>query len=165
MVDVNVFWQFISIFGNIQFWIGAATTALIIYFLVPKSVKKYMMWFVFGALPSVVISWSIVEFLKLLFKIPRSCFGLDFCPTTYSFPSGHAAVIFAAMTVAIIYSKSRKMDLSFLILALLVSASRVFLGLHRIEDIVVGGVIGFVVGFLVYKNYKEILHKARSFLK
>ncbi len=154
------FWQFLSIFGNIEFWVGAAVTALIIYFLVPKQSKKYIAWFIFGSLPAVVVSWSIVEGLKLLFKIPRPCVGLSFCDTGYSFPSGHAAVIFAAMTVAIIYSKSRKLDLAFLALAILVSLSRVFLGVHRIQDVVAGGLIGFAVGYLVYKNYREILRKA-----
>jgi len=155
------FWQFLSIFGNLQFWIGAAAMVFIIYFLVPKQSKKYIAWFVFGALPAVVVSWLIAEGLKLLFKIPRPCVGLSFCATGYSFPSGHAAVIFAAMTVAIIYSKSRKMDLSFFALALIVSLSRVFLGLHTIEDIAVGGLIGFAVGSLIYKNYGRILQKIK----
>jgi membrane-associated phospholipid phosphatase len=108
-----------------------------------------------------VVSWLIAQGLKLLFKIPRPCAGLSFCEMGYSFPSGHAAVIFAAMTVAIVYSKSRKMDFSFLALALLVSLSRVFLGLHRIQDIAVGGLIGLGVGFLVYKNYRKILQKIK----
>lgn len=164
-MDTNYIWQFLSIFGNIEFWIGAATIALIIYMLIPKHAKKYIAWFIFGALPAVVISWGIVEGLKLLLKVPRPCFGLEFCPVSYSFPSGHAAVIFAAMTTAIIYSKSRKLDLSFLALAILVSLSRVFLGVHRIEDVITGGLIGFAVGYLVYRNYKEILEKVKLFLR
>jgi len=161
MFQVVWFWKFLSIFGNVQFWIGAGVTALIIYFLAPKQSKKYIAWFTFGALPAVVVSWLISQGLKLLFKIPRPCAGLSFCEMGYSFPSGHAAVIFAAMTVAIVYSKSRKMDFSFFVLALLVSLSRVFLGLHRIQDIAVGGLIGFAVGSLIYKNYGKILQKIK----
>jgi undecaprenyl-diphosphatase len=161
MFQVIWFWQFLSMFGDIQFWIGAAATALIIYFLAPKQSKKYIAWFIFGALPAVVVSWAMAEGLKLLFKIPRPCAGLSFCETGYSFPSGHAAVIFAAMSVAIVYSKSRKMDFSFFALALIVSLSRVFLGVHTIEDIIVGGLIGFAVGRLVYKNYGRILQKIK----
>ena len=165
MTSIDYIWRFLSIFGNIEFWIGAATTALIIYTLVPKRTKKYIAWFIFGALPAVVISWGITEGLKLLFKIPRPCFDLALCPAGYSFPSGHAAVIFAAMTTAIIYSKDKKIDLAFFALATLVALSRVFLGVHRIEDVIVGGIIGYAVGYLSYRNYKEILGKAKLLLK
>ncbi len=151
----------ISFFGDIRLWASVAIVSIIAYFFIPKKMKKHLSWFIFGGLPSIAISWFIVEILKLIFKVPRPCFGLDFCPISYSFPSGHAAVIFAVMTVAITYSKSRKLDVLFFTLALLVSLSRVFLGVHTIQDITVGGLIGFIVGFLVYRNYKEILHRVK----
>lgn len=163
-MELTAVWQFLSIFGTVEFWLGATVAAAMIYFLLPKKVKKYATWYVFGALPAIGGSWVIVQGLKLLFQIPRPCIG-SVCPVGYSFPSGHAAVIFAAMTVATIHSKSRKLDVSFLSLAVLVALSRVFLGFHRIEDIVVGSVIGLLVGYLIYRNYKNILQKVKLFLR
>lgn len=150
------FWQIVTIFGDIQFWLGAATTALILYALVPKAVKSYFNWFIFGVLPSIAISWGVVEVLKRLFQLPRPCTGLEYCPPDFSFPSGHAAVIFSAMTVAIFYSKKRRFDLMFATIALLVTLSRLFLGVHKIEDLIGGAAIGAFVGYITYKNHKEI---------
>jgi undecaprenyl-diphosphatase len=163
-MELTAIWQIFSIFGSVTFWLGATLGAIIIYVLLPKETKKYASWYVFGALPAVVISWLIVEGLKFLFQIPRPCIGFE-CPAGYSFPSGHAAVIFAAMTVATIHSKSRKLDATFIGLALLVALSRFFLGFHRIEDVIVGGAIGFLVGYLIYKNYKNILKKVKVLLR
>jgi membrane-associated phospholipid phosphatase len=158
---IDFLWQFFSIFGEAQFWIGVAFASMIIYVLASKPAKKYIEWFVFGVLPAAVVSSAITEGLKLLFKIPRPCAGLSFCETGYSFPSAHAALIFAAMTVAIMYSKSMKLSFLFFSLALLVSLSRVFLGVHRIQDVIAGGLIGFAVGYFVYKNYEKILQKIK----
>jgi undecaprenyl-diphosphatase len=157
-------WQIFSIFGSVTFWLGAALGAIIIYVFLPKETKKYAAWYIFGALPAVVISWIIVTSLKNLFQIPRPCIGFE-CPAGYSFPSGHAAVIFAAMTVATIHSKSRKLDAIFICLAVLVALSRFFLGYHRIEDVIVGSAIGWLVGYLIYKNYENILRKVKLILK
>lgn len=158
---IDFLWQFFSIFGEAQFWIGAAFASIIIYILAPKPAKKHIEWFIFGVLSAAAVSSAITEGLKLLFKIPRPCAGLSFCEAGYSFPSAHATVIFAAITVAIMYSKSRKLSISFFVLALLVSLSRVFLGVHRIQDVIAGGLIGFVVGYFAYKNYEKILQKIK----
>ncbi len=106
MADSAVFWEFITIFGDLRFWIGAAGAAILLYMIIPKKVKGYLGWFIFGVLPSVIISRGVVEILKLALQIPRPCNGFE-CPDGYSFPSGHAAVIFAAMTIAILYSKRK----------------------------------------------------------
>lgn len=164
-MELTVIWQFLSIFGDIEFWIGAIVAAALMYFFLPKKVKKYGEWYIFGALPAVVISSIIVEGLKLLFKISRPCITKAICEAGYSFPSAHAAIIFAVMTVATVHSKSRKLDVIFLTLALLVSLSRVFLGYHRIEDIVAGGAIGVLVGYIIYQNYENIFNKFNVFLK
>ncbi len=151
-----VFWKTISIFGDIYFWIGAVTISLIFNMVLPRKIKFYFNWFIFGVLPAIVISWGLVNITKNLFQIQRPCLGLEYCLNDFSFPSGHAAIIFAAMTVALLYSNKRKFDFTFISLAILVSLSRIFLGLHRWEDIMVGGVIGIFVGYFTYTNYKSI---------
>ena len=158
-----LFWEFITILGDLRFWIGAAGAALLLYIIIPKKVKGYLGWFIFGILPAVVISRGIVEVIKIVAQIPRPCLGLE-CPDGYSFPSGHAAVIFSAMTIAILYSKRKKLKVGFSILAVLVAISRVVLGTHRIEDILVGSVIGIITGYLIYRNYHNIHNLAKKII-
>ena len=161
-------WQFLSIFGDVQFWIGAAIISVFFLFTIPKKARKHVAWFVFEALPAVIMGWVITQTLKILFKIPRPCSYLTSCPTTYSFPSGHATVIFAAVTVLSLHYKDRRFTFFLFIFACLVALSRIMLNVHRIEDIVFGSIIGLVTGFLVqkaYMNYEEGIKEFVSELK
>ena len=156
-----LFWEFLSYFGDLTFWLGVATGSLLVYSFLPKRARHYLHWVLFGVLPAVVISYTVTLGLKLLFQIPRPCSGL-LCPTDYSFPSGHATVIFAAMTLLFFVTKDRKAKVVYLVFASLVGLSRFFLGLHRIEDVIVGALIGIAVGYITYHNHRDILHFAHQ---
>jgi len=151
-------WQFLSIFGDIQFWVGAAITSLIFFFAIPKKSKKHVSWFIFLTLPTVLMAYSVIYALKLIFKTARPCIGLFGCPITYSFPSGHAAVAFAAMTALALFYKNKKLTVIFIVFSGLVSLSRLFLNFHRIEDIIVGALIGIIIGVfteIVYERHQK----------
>lgn len=65
-------------------------------------------------------------------------------PDSSSFPSGHAATAFAAATaVGLLHPRLRA---PLLALAGIVAFSRVYLGVHYLSDVVVGGVLGAAVG-------------------
>jgi len=152
-----MFWTFASYFGDITFWLGAATVSMLLYKVVPRKVKKYLNWFVFALLPAVIVSYFLVTGMKFVFAIPRPCSGF-FCPTDYSFPSGHAAVIFSVVTIFIMFfPRKTQMQLVLMLLAILVAYSRVALGLHRVVDVAGGAFIGIFTAVLIYINYKEIL--------
>jgi len=149
------FWEFVSIFGDLQFWVGAALASLVLLLGTPKKARKNIVWFVFLVLPAVIISYSITFGLKDFLKIPRPCFGMETCPKDYSLPSGHATVIFAAMTTLSLYYKNKKLTILLMFFGLLVSVSRVMLGVHEPTDVIVGCIIGIVSGFLVYRAYEN----------
>jgi undecaprenyl-diphosphatase len=72
---------------------------------------------------------------------------LDRRPTTYSFPSGHAAsAVAGAWTVGRLWPAGR-----FLLwtLAMLISVSRVYVGVHYPLDVIVGALVGCVSAGLV----------------
>ena len=157
-------WEVLSIFGDVQFWVGAALTSLLFLFTVPKKARKHIGWFIFQTLPAIIISYGVVRILKFLFEIPRPCFGLSFCPTTYSFPSGHAGVIFAATTILSLHYKNKRFTYLLFIFSCLVALSRIMLNVHRLEDIVFGSLIGLVTGFLVQKAYTNYQKEIKEFV-
>ena len=65
-----------------------------------------------------------------------------------SFPSGHAALTFTVLGVLWIYKRLR---IPFLALLFLIMFLIVYVGHHYISDILAGGVIGFIIGYLVHK--------------
>ena len=68
-------------------------------------------------------------------------------PPTYSFPSGHAALSFAAATV-LAFGVPR-LKAVWLALAALVAFSRVYIGVHYPLDVTCGALLGVAVGILV----------------
>lgn len=139
------FWQFFSYFGDVAYWLGFSIAFLLIYPLLSKSDKAKTRWIVVELIPIVLISYLIATCLKFLFLVPRPCFGLEDCPLTPSFPSGHATIAFAFSTVIVARLRERKY-LLFFGLAFLVALSRIMLGVHAVVDVVAGSVLGIAVG-------------------
>lgn len=79
---------------------------------------------------------------KEAYAASRPCIGLETCPESFGFPSAHAALavvfVLASIDVPAFYL--------FLLLALAVSFSRTYLGVHSLEQ--VAG--GFALGAMVY---------------
>ncbi len=72
-----------------------------------------------------------------------------------SFPSNHAANIWALTSiVSYLYSNQKKY---FLILAILISISRVYVGVHYPIDIIIGSLIGLTVGYVLKKVYRKLI--------
>ena len=72
---------------------------------------------------------------------------------TASFPSGHASFFFAVSTV--VYGYNKKAGFLFLVGSLLISFSRIFVGIHWPTDILAGAVVGLFSGWLVLKVLKK----------
>lgn len=67
----------------------------------------------------------------------------------YSFPSGHSAASFAA-AVIFFMTLPKKYGVSALILAILISFSRLYIGVHYPTDVLAGAVSGTVIALVVY---------------
>lgn len=89
--------------------------------------------------------------LKNIVKRARPCHKLDDDdlivdrPRYYSFPSGHTAASFAMVGVALIRCRMITF-LPILILAALISFSRIYLRVHYLTDVVVGALLGLTCG-------------------
>ncbi|MGI2298862.1 phosphatase PAP2 family protein [Candidatus Cardinium hertigii] len=73
-------------------------------------------------------------------------------PIDFSFPSGHAATIFALICLLQLFSKSKKKIYSVILLgiALMVVYSRIYLCQHFYTDVYVGAWIGTIAALIAY---------------
>lgn len=156
------FWQFITYFGDISYWLGFFVSFAILYSFLDKNDRKKASWIFYALVPSVLISYMMPEFLKILFQVPRPCVLLPNCPTGFSFPSTHAAVAFTFATTAILNLKKRKFYILFVALAVLVGASRFALGYHTLIDVIGGALIGIFVSIVIHKLIYKIFSKGKN---
>ena len=110
---------------------------------------------------SLLLEVTICELLiKPLFKRSRPVIAsvknnglLIKKPLSYSFPSGHTASSFAV--VGVLWNMDSGYKYLILIIALLVSFSRVYLLVHYPSDILAGVVLGLIVGKFTVGLYHE----------
>ena len=115
-----------------------------------------------------IISASLISALmcspfKWLFKVQRPAAGLEndsffIVGKAYfgsnSLPSGHAITACTVLTVIMIATMPKNIVLkivwgiAFMVLAIIISLTRVAVGAHYILDVVVGGIIGCIAGLL-----------------
>lgn len=69
----------------------------------------------------------------------------------YGFASSHAANVFGLATFCSLLFSNRKLSLFLFSWAVLVSYSRIYLGVHYPGDIIVGTAIGLFFGYLIFK--------------
>ena len=121
------------------------------------------------ALLALSVSYLANEGLKLLFHRPRPYEALAVVDllvkplevSRSSFPSGHAVAAFA---VAIVMSWKIPRLMVFLIaLAVLMAFSRIYVGMHYLSDVLAGGALGALFGYLAIKNESMILRNIESF--
>lgn len=124
--------------------------------------KRY---FIILPLFNLLIAGGIANYIlkNLLLRI-RPCMQdivLNFpCPTDFSFPSSHAATSFAAATaISLLDPKRRTLYYS---IALIVSLSRIYLGVHYILDVMGGIILGVTISMLLLKlTYYKISHNTK----
>jgi len=90
------------------------------------------------------------------------------CGGEYGFVSSHAANTFAIAAFTLLIIRKSWYSIFIILWATLVSYSRIYMGVHYPGDVIGGAILGFLLGFLIYRLYilieKKIpphaLHKA-----
>ncbi|MCF8459598.1 MAG: phosphatase PAP2 family protein [Flavobacteriales bacterium] len=135
----------------------------------------------FGLLLLVRYSWALALGISSLVMgivvqtLKRSVFAGDHRPAMFfkdgglpsiegvdlmlhnSFPSGHAATGLLVCLMMAFFVKQKWATYFFIVLALMIAFSRVYISQHFIQDTIVGGWIGF---FMAYLGYIFIMHPA-----
>lgn len=81
-------------------------------------------------------------------------------PSDYSFPSGHAMCSFAA---AIVYFRHqpRRLGVPMMVLAFLISFSRLYVGVHYPSDVILGAILGTVIAAVLVLIFGKRNHKMK----
>ena len=109
----------------------------------------------------VVVAYLVASGLKLFFGIPRPCEFLETCPESFSFPSRHTTIVFAAATLLSFYISNKIFRILAFILAAAVGYWRLIAGVHTVQDVVGGAIIGIVIGIVVYNIFKKYFSRNR----
>ncbi len=144
--------ELILFLASFLIWIMFA--GLVVLWFIDGKIKKEQ---VIHALLASFIAWTIAEVLKQIFHTPRP-FEINHLATTVlalpadpSFPSGHAATVFAlAFTI---FFHDKKVGVIFIILAVLVGWARVAANVHFPIDIVSGAIIGTFTAIAVERPH------------
>lgn len=113
------------------------------------------------ALLAVIISILTFMVVKQLTGRPRpfeswqSLTCLMAAPDRFSFPSGHTMTAFAAW--ASLSSTLAELTLPYLLAAIVIGLSRIFLGLHYPTDVLVGALLGSTIGFATVLSTSGLL--------
>jgi membrane-associated phospholipid phosphatase len=124
-----------------------------------KDFKKTFIAVIIGLASLALSDWGS-HILKHLFERPRPCsifegvHLLAGCTNSYSMPSSHAVNSFAFVTPFFILFKNR-IRYAFLVVAFLVSFSRVYVGVHYPSDIIAGGLFGAGVALSLVALYNR----------
>ncbi|MEK6981898.1 MAG: phosphatase PAP2 family protein [Candidatus Micrarchaeota archaeon] len=130
----------IAIFINNEIFFGLLILAIV--FLGEKRNDKRL-----KIILTIIAGLIIAESIKFAYEVPRPClkqFILS-CPKDYSFPSSHATVVFILALSFI----NKRAYIFYLLFALFVSFTRVYLAVHTFYDVIGGLVIAAIVYYLV----------------
>ena len=130
-----------------------ALGASAIVYLTNQKKKLLHLWL------SYAVTLAVSYILKIIIARPRpfeagiSTFEAlikeSYSKFDFSFPSNHAAVAFVPLLFL-----PKKWKLPWLILAVLITLSRVYLGLHYLSDVVAGAALAIFVSYIVLKKVK-----------
>ena len=164
---LNIFFIGITYLGD---GIFPVVLAIILFF----SHKRFLSLMMFS---SFAISGILTQVLKSFISEARP--GLFLARANYpyfiehvtlhnfhSFPSGHSTSIFALAAILSFAVKNKNYSLLFLLGALLVGYSRIYLGQHFITDVAVGSLIGVVISIVCWicfqKYFRRISVKTKT---
>jgi len=126
----------------------------------------------FQLIAAFLLSALVAQILKNVFSMPRpkQYFGAGYSyfidGVTHvgfaSFPSGHSTSVFALATLLAIFDGSKKWNSLYLLAAVAVGYSRIYLGQHFLGDVLVGSVIGVATAIGIHWLFLNKLLSRRA---
>ncbi len=128
--------------------------AFLVFLIIEADWKVRFRKFAFAAIAIILSRWIIGETVQFFYPRVRPSVALNFeslipTPSSPSFPSGHAAILFAL--AAAVFLVNRRWGTWFFVGAFFVGIARVFVGVHWPSDIAAGAVAGIASAFVAWK--------------
>ena len=149
---------------------------ILILFLYIRKLKGSVLWpIVFTILAVALSDYISSHFIKDIFQRLRPTYDPQIGPSMhtlngymgglYGFVSSHASNSFALATMCLLFLRNRIFTIIIFAWAILVSYSRIYLGVHYPLDVLCGAIFGFgLAGMLYYCWLKvAIFHKENSY--
>lgn len=137
---------------------------LVYLFFLNKDKRLYLFYLALIFTTFALNDWFSTE-IKSVFERIRPCHFGDYinvigCSDSFSMPSNHASNAFAFATILIYLFRSERASLFIstcpLIIAVLISISRVYLGVHYPSDVIVGALLGFTIAITTINLFKRL---------
>lgn len=145
----NDIFDFLTLFFH--YFIYVIPFVLILAFLYFKKTKEVTVLFL-----GIALDFLISSLIKFLVNRPRpyDLFDSLFSARGSSFPSLHASMSFLIASILSGYYK--KYRIAFYVLALLISLSRIYAGVHYFSDVAFGILLGFLIGKVLITKKDKI---------
>jgi membrane-associated phospholipid phosphatase len=161
---LDIFFAYFTQLGN-----GLFSIAIFVIYLCLKRYSQACQVMV-----SFLLSALLAQILKAAFSMPRP--KQFFNPGQYpyfidgithtgfsSFPSGHSTSVFALATILALFEKDKKWNVAYLLGAVAVGYSRIYLGQHFLGDVLVGSFLGVLTAVLVHWLFTTKFQRLRGF--
>jgi diacylglycerol kinase (ATP) len=130
--------------------LGAAVTGYIILFRPLKGLFLDGLLVAHNSEENIAVIALII--VLVLVVVTKAYFGRGL-PLEGGMPSGHAALSFSIWVAVTLISGNFVVSMLVLILAVSIAQSRVYVGVHRAWEVILGALLGMVVTFLLFKLF------------
>ncbi len=148
--------------NDLFFGVTFISSGIIIFFLLTSLFlwKEHKRRWVFPLWLTLFISVVVSFIIKFLIKrlrpfqqgivsTPEIILNTGYSVWNFSLPSFHAMLGFCA--IPLLSKEFRKTKIIWIFFACLIGLSRVYFGIHFLSDVIIGGVLGYLIGIFIIK--------------
>lgn len=148
-----------------SFWFWIPVIVFFIFLIIKVYKKKFWIPLVIAVLCFAITDQSS-NLAKKTFKRYRPTHNTEISESVhtvngyqggqYGFFSGHAANSFGLALISLLFIRKKYFTIIVILWALIVSYSRIYLGVHYPSDVCVGAVYGSIIAYVLYILFRKV---------